>query len=182
VVDAVRDAYRARWGDPARSARFEIGDLVIEVLKWEARDHPEQVTLYATVGTSARPLAGRSPAHRLEFFLGMLPARDEIASAFAALGAYPVRENAVIGHGHTIPAGGPLWPTSPMSTFLVVRSRPGFLPPLDTGDAHVDFLQAIPIFESERAFKVKHGVEALLDRWEKAGVPFWDPGRSANPS
>jgi hypothetical protein len=66
-----------------------------------------------------------------------------------------------------------------MQTFLVMRPRPGLLPPLELPDeVHVEFLQAIPIFESDRAFKVEHGAEALIRRWEDSGVRFWDPTRA----
>jgi hypothetical protein len=32
-LEAVRALYRARWGDPARTADFRVGDFSIEVLK-----------------------------------------------------------------------------------------------------------------------------------------------------
>jgi hypothetical protein len=68
-----------------------------------------------------------------------------------------------------------------MEAFLVVRPFNDFLPPLEMPGVHVEFLQAIPLYPSERAWKVTHGVEALLERWEHAGVSFWDPRRAANP-
>jgi hypothetical protein len=46
----------------------------------------------------------------------------------------------------------------------------------------VEFLQVIPIYESERAFKVQSDADALLARWEKAAVPFWDPERAPCPA
>ena len=36
VVDAVRDLYRAHWGEPSRRARFEVGEFDIEVYEWAA--------------------------------------------------------------------------------------------------------------------------------------------------
>ena len=47
---------------------------------------------------------------------------------------------------------------------------------------HVEFLQAIPIYESERRFKNQHSAEALLERWEDAQVRFWDPRRARRDS
>src|SRR4051812_34553107 len=47
IVDAVRDLYRARWGQPSRQARFDVGEFGIEVLKWDAQSSPEGVALYA---------------------------------------------------------------------------------------------------------------------------------------
>ncbi|WP_020393290.1 suppressor of fused domain protein [Kribbella catacumbae] len=50
------------------------------------------------------------------------------------------------------------------------------------GGVHIEFLQVVPVFESERRFTIEHGADALLKRWEEAGVPFWDPRRSAEPA
>jgi Suppressor of fused protein (SUFU) len=178
VTDAVRDLYRARWGEPSRRAQFSVGDLDIEVLKWNAGTSTEGVALYATLGASSRPTKGRDPNHRVEFFVGLLPEKDEVASSLAALGLYSAREGIELDHGHTVPADIPLWPGSKMSAFLVMRPRVDFLPALDLSEGlHVEFLHAIPIFESDRAFKSKYGAEAMMKRWEEAGVAFWDPGR-----
>jgi hypothetical protein len=177
IIDAVRDLYIARWGEPSRNARFQVDGLDVEIFKWSADVNREGVNLYVTVGASARPLAGRDPGHRVEFFTGLLPARDEVASPLAALALYP-GEGVALGHGHTVPAGGPLWPGTDMRWFLVLRPVGDIIAPLELPDGvHVDFLQAIPIFESELAYKAEHGAEALLRRWEEDRVPFWDPGR-----
>ena len=150
LADAVRDLYRARWGEPTRQAHFEVEEFAIDVLKWDADANPEGVTLYVTVGAGARPLPGRDPCHRVEFFAGLLPAQDGIASPLAALGLYSAREGVALDHGHTVPGGSPLWPGSSMHTCLVVRSRDDFLPPLELPDGlHVEFLQAIPLFDPE---------------------------------
>jgi len=179
VTEAVRDLYRAHWGEPSRRARFEVGEFSIEVYKWAADANPEGVALYATVGASEQPMAGHDPNHRVEFFVGLVPERDDVASALAALGLYSAREGVALDHGHTVPADGPLWPGTQMETFLVLRPLSDFLPALELSDGlHVDFLQAVPLFDAERAFKAEHGAEALLDRWEKAGVPFWNPERA----
>jgi hypothetical protein len=183
VVEAVRDLYWARWGEPMRKARFEIGELGIEILKWDADANPEEVALYATVGASGWPLADRDPDHRVEFFVGLSPAQDGIASALAALGLYAAREGVALDHGHSVPAGEPLWPGSQMQSFLVVRPRPDFLPPLELQHGlHLEFPRAIPVFEAELAFNRKYGVEALLGRWQEADVQFWDSDRPLAPA
>jgi Suppressor of fused protein (SUFU) len=178
MVEAVGDPYRARWGEPTRKARFDVGEFGIDVLKWDADANPEGVALYATVGASGWPMADRDPDHRVEFFVGLVPARDGIASALAALGLYPAREGVALDHGHTVPAGEPLWPGAQMRSFVVVRPRPDFLPALELrGGLHVEFFQAIPVFEAEVAFRRKYGAEALLRRWEEAELYFWDSKR-----
>jgi hypothetical protein len=42
---------------------------------------------------------------------------------------------------------------------------------------HVDFLQVIPVHDAEVDHTIAHGVDSLLNEWEKADVPFWDPHR-----
>jgi hypothetical protein len=178
----VREFYVGRWGEPTRTDRFKADKHVVEVLTWDAAANREGVALYATVGASAWPLEGRPAEERNEFFTGLQPARDEIAGALAALSMYGLGEGVALHHGHTVPSEEPLWTGSPMSTFLVVQARPAFLPPLELPDGlRVEFLQAIPIFETERAYKKVHGVEALMGLWEKARTPFWNPDRDANP-
>jgi Suppressor of fused protein (SUFU) len=182
VDETVRDTCRALWGKPARSSRFQVDHYSVEVLKWEAKSNPENVTLYVTIGASAWPLPGRPAEERLEFFTGLLPARDEVANSLAALSLYSVREGVVLEHGNTVPSNGPLWRGSAMSTFLITRPRSDLLPPLESSDgSRVDFLQAIPIFESERAYKKEHGVDGLMECFAEAHTPFWDPDRSPNP-
>lgn len=182
VIEAVRDLYQARWGEPTRRARFEVEEFDIEIYKWAADANLEGVALYATIGASARPMVGRDPNHRVEFFLGLIPERDDVAGALAALGLYSFREGVALDHGHTVPAEGPLWLGTQMRTLMVLRPLSAFLPPLQLVEGlHVDFLQVVPLFDSERAFKSEHGAEALLDRWEEAGVPFWNPERDPTP-
>ncbi|HEX7492115.1 MAG TPA: suppressor of fused domain protein [Candidatus Limnocylindrales bacterium] len=182
VVDTVRDTSRALWGKPARSSKYEVDGYSVEVLKWEAKSNPENVVIYLTVGASAFPLPDGPADHRHEFFIGLLPARDQVANSLAALSLYSVREGVMLDHGHTVPADGALWRGSAMTTFLITRPRSDLLPPLESPDGTtVEFLQAIPIFESERAYKKEHGVDALMECFAEQHTPFWDPDRSPNP-
>jgi hypothetical protein len=183
IIEAVRDLYRARWGEPARTASFRVDEFSVDVYKWSVETTSEGVDLYATVGASARPILGRDPLHRSEFFLGLLPGLDAVASPLAALAAYAAREGKVVGHGDTVPSEGPLWPGTQMRRFLVMRPLGDIIQPLTLADGtHIEFLQALPIFESELAFKTDHDAEALLGRWEQLRVPFWDPNRIAESS
>jgi hypothetical protein len=157
--------------------------MTVDIFMWNAEANPEGVNLYATIGASARPMAGHDPNHRVEFFVGLLPAKDEIASPLAALALYPTREGVAVDHGHTVPGDGPLWPGTDMRRFMVLRALGDVIPPLELPDGmHVEFLQAIPIFESELAYKSGHSAEALLRRWEESRVRFWDPNRSPEPA
>lgn len=183
VVETVRESYLARWGKPSREAWFQTDVDQIEVYKWDASANGEGVDMYATLGASAEDMPGTEPGHRVEYFVGLQPGKDEIASPLAALGLYAHRENVTIDHGHTVPSDDPLWPGTEMNIFLVLRQLGEILPALkQPNGAHVEFLQTIPIYQSERRFKAAHGAEALLQRWEAIGVPFWDPDRTAEPA
>jgi hypothetical protein len=183
IEKKVRDFYLSRWEAPSRQARFDVDRLQIEIYKWDKEASREGVTIYATIGASAYPLRGYGEGHRLEIILGLDPSHDEIASALAALGLYAVRENAVIGHGHTVPAGKPLWPGTRMQTFLLLNPRLSFVAPIEVDEnVHVHFLQAVPIFETERMIVAELGVDELLNRWERDVVEFWKGDRHENGS
>ena len=66
-------------------------------------------------------------------FVGLVPERDDVASALAALGLYSAREG-VVDHGHAVPADEPLWPGTEMRSFIVLRPLGNFLPPLELAD------------------------------------------------
>lgn len=183
ILEAVRDLYVARWGEPSRTANFRVGEFAVDVFKWSAETIPEGVNLYATVGASARPLAGHEPLHRTEFFVGLLPAMDAVASPLAALALYSAREGVAVDHGHTVPAEGTLWPGTEMRRFLVMRPISDIIHPLTLADGtHIEFLQALPIFDSELTYKTDNSAEALLELWEQSQVPFWDPNRRPEPA
>lgn len=183
IMDAVRDLYVARWGEPSRRANFQVGEFSVEVYKWNAETTSEGVNLYATLGASARPMAGQDPKHRLEFFIGLLPAVDAVASPLAALALYSAREGVALDHGHTVPVDGGLWAGTEMRRFLVVRPVGDIIQPLTLADGtHIEFLQALPIYDSELSYKTDHGAEALLERWEQSKVRFWDPNRTSEPA
>lgn len=176
-VDTVRKTYSGLWGDPARKAEFRKGELLVEVEKREPEANPEGVALYATLGGSRHPVPGRDSSHRFEFILGLLPERDDVASALAALALYSAREAEPLNHGHTVPADGPLWPGTEMDGFLVVRPISELVPIIEADGLHIEILQAIPIFPSERSALRHQSAEEMLGGWQERGVAFWDPER-----
>jgi hypothetical protein len=183
IADLVRKHYAASWGEPSRQALFRDGRSEVEICKWAPDSNPEGVHLYATVGASIHAMAGVDPNHRVEFFVGLLPPIDDIASPLAALALYPVREKVLLDHGHTVPSDAPLWLGTAMRRLLVLRPVTPIVSPLALGDGvHVEFLQAVPIFESELEYKSQHGIDALLRVWEESRVRFWDPRRRPHPA
>jgi len=179
---AVKAHYRTLWGAPSRTATFSVADFATEVLKWDAARTPEKVNLYATAGASAYVVVGREVDHRLEFFVGLSPAQDDVAEALARLVAETVLNQVAIADGMSVTFTELLWPGNEMRSFLVLRPRAEIIPALAVnGGQHVEFLQAIPIFAPEVSFKTKHGAQHLLAAWQKAAVGFWNPARVLLP-
>jgi hypothetical protein len=129
IIEAVRDHYRGLWGEPSRTAEFTGSDYTAGVYKWSSDTNPEGVDLYATIGASDKPIPQDDPTHRVEFFLGLLPGRDEVASPLAALALFPTREGKPLDHGHSVPAEEPLWPGTEMRRFLIMRQVGELIPP-----------------------------------------------------
>lgn len=170
--------YLEAFGSPSRRAIFREGQTRVLILKWDAATHPEGVALYATVGASELPAAG-TPEHRSEFFVGLLPERDQIATALATLVWQHAHQRIEVSPGDTFSLDEPLWPGTDMTCLWVVRPREMILAPMVGSEAHVEFVQLIPLFASERHAIRAVGAEAFLAAWESEAVPFWDPERSA---
>jgi hypothetical protein len=115
----------------------------------------------------------------MEFILAT-PEQTERAAELLAMAVYYNR-NRRLGLGHTYPGGEPWMSGSACDHFLVSVPYP-FPPSLDVahvGDRHVDFVWLLPITESERDFKVRHGLEALESRFEQAAIDYAAPHRPA---
>ncbi len=169
------------FGEPTRKARFTDSGLSIQVYKRDENSNPEGVALYATLGICDQVLP-HDPNHRIELFTGLLPSEDRIAKTLAMLGLYYDAEADELADGHSITFTEPLRTGTKMSTYLVTDPNTEIIPVLQGPDGlHVIFLEAIPIYPSELEFKLKHGAEGLIRRWEKSGVPFWNPHRTPNP-
>ena len=178
MIQSVKEHYQNLWGEPSRTAHFEIMGKETDLFKWNADRNPEGVFLYATAGLSEYALAGYDATHRLELFTGLLPERDDIANPMTLLALSPVIRNSHLAANHTMSFPEPLWSGTEMHGFLVRKPIVEIVPPLELEDAHVEFLQVIPVFPAEIAFKSKHGADALIRAWHEANVPFWDPDRS----
>jgi hypothetical protein len=150
---------------------------MIRILKWTPAQSGEGVFLYATLGASAPRISGGT--HRVEYFVGLTPERDEVASPLAGLALYAHDFDTSLDHGQSVPSDEPLWPGTPMRRFLVLRPQSPILGPIRVqGGAHVQLMQAIPIFDEEMTFNADNGVDALLSHWAAEGVPFWDSTRA----
>ena len=178
VTDDVREHYVALWGEPSRTASYELLGHAIDVYKWDAVRSPEQVNLYATLGAALYSWPGHALTHRVEFFVGLEPAQDEVARALAMAALDPVINGTTLDHGHSITFAEPLWPGTAMHSMLVLRPVLEVVPVLVTKDrVHVGFMQMIPVYPAEVRFKEERQVDTLLQHWRSTNVAFWNPNR-----
>lgn len=168
----VVDALLAHWGKPDRYARFETESTLVEVVKYEARATTEGVVIYATATTGPSP-----SGHFDEFILSLDRAHDDVADPLARLSAFarttPVHE------GDTVPIDAPLWPGTPFRRFLAMQQVEPILGPFEIDGRHVEFMSAIPIYESEVPIKAALGGRGFVDELRRQGIGFWDAGRPA---
>ncbi|WP_250027542.1 suppressor of fused domain protein [Paractinoplanes maris] len=169
---AVARHYRSLWGRPGRKLNFGGHGVRVQVHHWRAADTDEGVELYATVGASAARMAGR---HRVEFILG-LTSEVDVAESLAGLGSFPALAGE-IDKGDTVTLGGPLWPGSDFRAYLIIPEVDDYLPPLVSRRAHVQFLRAMPIFESEIDLKKEHGAGWVMEELDQRGMRIGDANR-----
>ena len=119
--------------------------------------------------------------HGLEFYL-IAPERHHRHALTVAMNAYyhaNPDESYRLDVGHTVPIGEPWMPGSSSDHFLVSRPYP-YGPEFEMchwEHGHARILWLLPITETERDFRMRHGLEALEQRFDDAGLQYWDPGR-----
>jgi hypothetical protein len=169
---AVARHYRSLWGRPARKLTFGGHGVRIQVHHWRAADTDEGVELYATAGASAARMDGQ---HRVEFILG-LTSEVDVAESLAGLGSFPLLSGE-IDKGDTVTLGGPLWPGSECRAYLIIPEVEDYLSPLVSRRGHVQFLRAMPIFDSEIDLKKEHGAGWLMEELHDQGMRIGDAKR-----
>jgi hypothetical protein len=120
--------------------------------------------------------------HGLEFCL-LAPEQHHRQGLLVAMNAYyhaSPDESQRLDVGHTVPLGAPWMPGSSLDHLLVSVPYPygSEFEICRWGSGHARILWLLPITESERDFKAEHGLEALEQRFEDAGLRYWDPHRS----
>jgi len=131
---------------------------------------------YVSVGGWAAT-AGRDTG--LEFVLSSPVETDRAVELLAMAVYYHGRDG--LGLGHTVPVGEPWLPGSACDHLLVSLPYP-FGPDLQrcsAGSRRVDFLWLLPITKAERDFKVEHGQDELEQRFDAAGLRYWETGRAS---
>ena len=83
--------------------------------------------------------------------------------------------------GATVPIGEPWLPGSACSHLLV--SAPYLLADelwsLRVGQQEIRLVWTIPITTTERSYVARYGLDALEERFEAAGLEYWDPHRAS---
>ncbi|MEV6632505.1 suppressor of fused domain protein [Actinoplanes sp. NPDC051470] len=129
--------------------------------------------LYATSG-----LAGRG--HGLEFVLLAAHRSDVHVETVTMVGHYHATggEHA-LDLGHTVAIGRPWLQNSECDHLLVSRPYPWGpeLEQCDWAQGHIRVLWLLPITAAEAAFRHEHGLEALEQRFDDAGITPADPKR-----
>ncbi|MFG2045096.1 suppressor of fused domain protein [Dactylosporangium sp. NPDC048998] len=136
--------------------------------------------LYATAGLwDATQMHG----HGLEFVLYAPIAADEVHVETLTMIAYyhAAGHDHALDLGHTVPIGQPWIPGSACDHLLVSLPYP-WGPKLETcavPSGHIRVLWLLPITEAEKTFRHTHGLEALEQRFETAGINPTDSHRTS---
>ena len=178
-IALIKAHYIQRFGKPTREAEFvaRTGEC-IEVWKWSEAASREGVCIYATIGASTELDAG---ARRCEFFFGVSPEVDGVVESLAEIALHGTGTKFAPHFGDTVTLTWGLWPGTSMSTFLVTAGGDEIIGSLKTVDnLNVEFLQLVPLFADECAFKKANGEDKLWKHFEENQVPYWDSKRTSS--
>ena len=132
---------------------------------------------YVSVGGS---LVRRPDRAAMEFMVIAKDDRAEFMERLAMVVLYHHSET--LGVGHTFPIGQPWVPGSTLDHALVSLPYPHgpLLEQVPLADAeNGQILWVLPITSAEREFKMERGLEALEQRFDQAGLRYWDVTRAS---
>lgn len=99
------------------------------------------------------------------------------------LARYPHEYETWLGIGHTMPTGGPIARRLPHTGIILlppvtIDMDPAVIP---TSKGPVNFLAVVPLFQDEMDYKLSHGVDGLLERFNEREVnEVFDPVRRSS--
>lgn len=173
----ILDHYRSLYGEPTRKAEFKSPEgAVVQVFKWDESQTDEGVTMYATLGAN-RNLGDASES--CEFFIGMTPSADSIAEALAEIALHGNGTTDIPNSGDTTTLAYELWSGTQAKTFMFTDGDEIISPIKDESGKQVWFIQLLPLFERELAYKKENGEEALWEKFEEVEVPYWNSSRKS---
>lgn len=187
TLDALSEHF-ARYVGPTVTVLHElVSELVHIDVHIIAPSASSPTYLLYTTGMSARPMKvppGCPDPARAELML-RLPASWQLGEKderwhwpirwLKTLARLPHRYDTWLGFGHTVPNGEearPFAPSTKLGCMVVVppMTLPEEAHVADTPDGPLRFWAVVALHPDEMHLKMKHGVEALLPRFESAGV------------
>jgi hypothetical protein len=168
--------YETKFGKPERHADFHSPDgNKIDIFKWSESQTNEGVVIYATAGASH--ILGDTHIG-CEFFLGTTQHADEVVYALAEVALHGSGNTAPPTFGDSISLTYNLWQGTEAKSFLFTNGDE-IIPPNQIGLKKLRFIQLIPLFDTELAYKKTHGETALWTKFEELLVPYWSTTRKA---
>lgn len=104
------------------------------------------------------------------------------------LGRLPSMYDTYLGVFHTVPNGDPAEPFSEECGFVGAILMPGQVinedgfAHLEDEEGHIDFLLVVPLYAEEMDYKLKKGPDALMDKFDEAGIPPQDLAKPGRPN
>ena len=174
---AVRRAtIQARWGEAGERRLFDNPGVSVEVLKWDRGRNPRGVTLYLTIGT---PVTNPQEGHVDEYMLGLDPDAPNAGWVLAALAGLRAQGRGQVRDGSVVSFDEPLWSGTEIDSVLILSSDDEQDRGIPMSDGrHLSLLTVVPVYSEEYGLVRDNGADALLEKWEKLDVEYWNPYRA----
>jgi len=190
-IEAISNHIEEHLGEVDMVFHELISDLVHIDVHWvkPTSEHPFHTLV--TSGMSDRPMTVPDECLELRFaeLMITLPEDWKISEEdfederwfwpvrqLKMLARLPHEYETWLGMGHTVPNGDPAEPYAVNTKFccsliMVPPSTPDEFDELELDDGStIHFYSVVPLYEEEMDFKLNKGLEALIDRFDKAGV------------
>lgn len=175
--EGIEAHYTALFGAPETRNMYKTKTHSFEVLSWTPQQTGEDVYLFATLGAFA--VMG-TRAHRCEFFFGLTEAPAGLADSLAEVALDGNGTRDIPSAGDTVTLAFPLWEGTQARSYLFTDGGDEIIPALQAEGSTVEFIQLVPLFADELAYKKAHGEPALWQHFEENEVAYWDPTRGAS--
>lgn len=172
--DDIAAHYASLFGAAETRHVYKTKTHSFEVLCWSPQQTGEDVYIFATVGAFAT--MGLA-IHRCEFFFGLTGQPPGVPGALAEVALDGNGTGGIPSSGDTITLAFDLWEGTGARSFMFTDGGEAIIPPLRKGDVAVDFVQLVPLYADEVAYKKAHGQAALWQHFEANQVAYWDPHR-----
>ncbi|MCQ6270837.1 suppressor of fused domain protein [Pseudarthrobacter sp. R1] len=178
--------YRSVVGaEPEFGTMTSLEGNTVGIFHWPRASSRMGVSLYASAGISVPGPGGRGHSHTVEVFTGIKQDSEQVREAFANLitslvcstTPHPARHGVFVAGDWEVIEGRKF-------TGWVLTERPDeLIPDLQLKDGrHITFLDALPVFAEEAAFRHGNRADDLLGMWEEWEVKSADLDRELHPS